>query len=179
MNVTGASADNWVDPLIRPVVVASIPASGNTMTVTPDAGERAAIAKALKLASVDTLTATFQLNHRSGSMVSVEGEVKGRVQLLCVTSLEPFPFDIKEMVEMRFAAPGGKAPKPEDVLASDDPPDEILDGVIDLGKITTEFLSLAIPAFPRKPGASGLTAVEEPAESPFAALARLKEQKPE
>ena len=177
MNAKGEAGKNWVDPLVRPLAIASVPASGLAVTVTPDAAERVAIAKALRLASVDALTATFQVIHRSGGMVAVDGGLKGRIQPFCVVSLEPFSLDINELIEVRFAAPDGRAAKPEDVLASDDPPDEIVDGMIDLGKVTTEFLSLAIPMFPKKTDAQAIAVVEEAAESPFAALARLKEQK--
>ena len=63
-----------------------------------------------------------------------------------------------------------------------DPPDVMVDGVLDLGGVVCEQLALNIDPFPRKPGAEFETVaadegeVDEPAPSPFAALAKLKEE---
>jgi len=56
-----------------------------------------------------------------------------------------------------------------------EPPETLVDGVVDLGVVATEFLMLAIDPYPRKPGA-----VFEPPQNPdagshpFAALAALR-----
>jgi hypothetical protein len=39
-------------------------------------------------------------------------------------------------------------------LNEDDPPEPIVDGIIDLGAVTLEFLALALDPYPRKPGVS-------------------------
>jgi hypothetical protein len=61
------------------------------------------------------------------------------------------------------------------VLETDDPPETIRDGIIDLGAVATEFLVLGLDPYPRKPGAVfDAPPAGDPAGHPFAALAALK-----
>jgi len=73
-----------------------------------------------------------------------------------------------------FAAPGhagANAPTHEGA----DPPDEIVNGRIDLGALTAEFLALGLDPYPRKPGVSfDETAASDRSDSPFAGLERLR-----
>lgn len=75
--------------------------------------------------------------------------------------------------------PGGEAAAVEIVLPVDgavDAPDRepLVDGIVDLGAIATEFLLIGIDPFPRKPGAVfALPSAEGASEHPFAALAAL------
>ena len=56
-----------------------------------------------------------------------------------------------------------------------DPPEPIVNGRIDLGAVTAEFLALGLDPYPRKPGVAYEPAPErDPADSPFAALAKMK-----
>lgn len=173
---SGRSA-SWVDPLTRPVVAATVPVTGIDMTVEPSAEERARMADALDLASVDRLSATYRLRAAAGGVIEVTGELVARVQPVCVVSLEPFVMSLREPVELRFADPAAaprRAPASEEDVSGEDPPDPIENGIIDLGHITTEFLSLALPMYPRKPDAAfdAPDVTEEP--SPFAKLSVLK-----
>ena len=60
-------------------------------------------------------------------------------------------------------------------LETDDPPEAIRDGVIDLGAVATEFLLLGLDPYPRKPGAVfDAPPAGDPKSHPFAALAALK-----
>lgn len=61
-----------------------------------------------------------------------------------------------------------------------DPPDPITDGKIDLGTLASEFLTLGLDPYPRKPGVSfeppgGLGVDAAADESPFSILRKLKE----
>ncbi|MCX8255413.1 MAG: DUF177 domain-containing protein, partial [Beijerinckiaceae bacterium] len=78
----------------------------------------------------------------------------------------------------REAAP----PRPVVVPGNDDqedPADPIVDGKIDLGAVTLEFLTLSLDLYPRKPGVHftdvSVGDKDEAGESPFAALRRLKD----
>ncbi|HRK25157.1 MAG TPA: YceD family protein [Beijerinckiaceae bacterium] len=165
----------WIDPLGRPVLAASIPATGLAFTVTPDAAEREALARALDLVSVDRLTADFQLRAAAGGLYEVSGMLRAEVRPRCVVTLEPFSLVIDEPVSIRFAdaaAPAARraaTPAPADL--DDDPPDPVENGMIDLGRVTTEFLSLALPIYPRAPGAEFAASGEDGPASPFAVLA--------
>jgi hypothetical protein len=96
---------------------------------------------------------------------------------MCVVTLDPFDNQISEVIAVRFApaAAGDRHTRAIEV-GEEDPPDTLVDGVLDLALLATEFLALAIDPYPRKPGA----VFEAPAETQpeadprFAALARLK-----
>jgi hypothetical protein len=94
-----------------------------------------------------------------------------------VVTLEPFP----SHVEDSFAVDFGDAAETEadeiDVDMDQDPPEPIVGGVIDIGELTAQYLSLALDPYPRSPG----VAMEEVwsdadpgALSPFAVLEGLK-----
>jgi hypothetical protein len=57
-----------------------------------------------------------------------------------------------------------------------DPPEPIENGMIDLGRVATDALYLAVDPYPRKPGAVFEPVVEaaDPEDHPFAALKALK-----
>jgi hypothetical protein len=177
MNPGKHKKGGWVDPLLRPVPVSSVPSAGLDSVVEPTGAERAAMAAALGLDSVERLRATYRLTPRAGGQIAVAGELEALARPVCVVTLEPFDLAIREKVELRFAE-ADSAPAETDIeySSADDPPDPIEDGVIDLGKVTTEFLSLAIPAFPRKADAVFAGGDGEKGASPFAALAKLKRQ---
>ena len=182
MSEKSAGRKGWVDPLTRPVVAATIPASGVDITVTPADAERAALARALDLAAVDAISGAFRLSRRAGGEVRLRGRLTGTVRPRCVVTLEAFPLAVDEDVEMTFVDPPRVDRKTGetdeiDLSGGEDPPDIIENGVIDLGHVVTEFLSLAIPPFPRKPGVAMEEAAEPETESPFAALGRLNPPK--
>jgi uncharacterized metal-binding protein YceD (DUF177 family) len=172
-------------PLQRPVKVDAIKLRGTTIVVEADVAEREGIATMLGLPSVETLEARYVLT-RSGERVKLEGEIKAALHQLCVVTLEPFPVSVAAPVRLDFAPEEPEAPRRKagdddgeiDIevrLNEADPPEPIVDGSIDLGAVTLEFLALALDPYPRKPGvAFAEPAPEEPPESPFAALARLK-----
>ena len=57
-----------------------------------------------------------------------------------------------------------------------DPPEPVDNGLIDLGRVATDALYLALDPYPRKPGAVFDPVVEaaDPEDHPFAALKALK-----
>lgn len=173
-------------PLHRPIRVDEIKLRGSHITVRAEAAELAGIARMLDLPSVESLEGRYVLT-RSGERVKLEGEIKATLHQNCIVTLDPFPVSIAVPLKLDFApdAPENPRRKSDDKddgkidievrLNEDDPPEPILDGGIDLGAVTLEFLALALDPYPRKPGAAfAEPAPEEPPESPFAALSRLK-----
>lgn len=171
-------------PLVRPVSTDDLPQEGTDVTVVATAEERAALARDFGLVAIEALTGTFHILRR-GRGVTVNGRVEGDVTQTCVVTLEPFPAHVEEQVEVKFvdaaepkagrAAAGRGDEDRQEHHASLDEPDPIVDGIIDLGALTAEFLALGLDPYPRKPGAS--FAYEEkgaPEDSPFAALKGLK-----
>ncbi len=156
--------------LSRPLVVDDIPEKGATVEVAADADERALLAKAFGLVEIKALTGRFEVK-RKGREAVAKGEVTATVVQTCVVTLDPFDAEVKEAVDLRFAP---DAPALDDDTAPPDAPDPIVDGRIDLGAITAEFLALGLDPYPKKPGASFSFEGEDDKENPFAALAALK-----
>ena len=139
----------------RPVRVETLPRDGLIGTIEATPEERAALARLNGLPDIARLTARFRIAKWKRG-VRVEGEVSARVTQTCVATLEPFEVEVEEPVEARFLPRDAKKPAPEPVLdesADPDEPDELVDGRIDLGALASEFLTLALDPYPRKPGA--------------------------
>jgi hypothetical protein len=173
----------------RPISVADLPARGRDAKVEATAAERAAIARGLGLAVLDSLTGTYHVAPTARG-ARLEGRVIAHIRQTCVVSLDPFDAEIDEPVKLAFAAapePGEGGLLQGDTLSispdEDDPPEPLTGGVIDLGAVTLEFLALGLDPYPRKPGVefsaefSPRSVDEEKAPSPFAALAELRRKK--
>jgi hypothetical protein len=139
---------------------------------------RAAAATAAGVNEVPQLMASFDVARHGRGGLHVVGTVSARVRQTCVVTLEPVENQIEEGVDLVFVPPSALGPIAKDVYLGPEavePPEALIDGVIDLGAIATEFLMLGIDPYPRKPGAvfeapqSGDTG-----SRPFAALAALR-----
>ena len=105
----------------------------------------------------------------------VAGEVKASITQICVASLEPFDSTVERGGRGRFRQAGGMPPEPPTEMHDYEPPDEIINGKIDLGAVAAEFLALGLDPYPRKPGVD--FDFKDPADaemSPFAALNVMK-----
>lgn len=179
-------------PLTRLVDVRSLPQDGTDVFIDADAAQRAALASELGLEAVKSLSAHYRVTRSGRDGALLRGRLKGTVTRQCVVTLEPFDAEISEPVEVLFASEAESARKQAEwtaayasddeaaiaALGQTDPPDPIVDGRIDAGRVTVEFLALSLDPYPRKPGAAfeAPGAPETPeSNSPFAALAQLKE----
>jgi uncharacterized metal-binding protein YceD (DUF177 family) len=166
-------------PFSRPIAVLSVPRAGQNVVLRPTEAQRAAIAAFLALPAVECFEAEVTVAPSRGGSFHVTGGVKARVQQVCVVSLEPFPAEIDETIDVRFAPEeqlGSLGKKEvERTLEDEDPPEPVINGVIDLGELAVEALALGLHPFPRKPGVEtpAMGDADEP-RSPFAALAALK-----
>ena len=149
----------------RVVRVEPLPRDGIEMDIEADAAEREKLAALNGLPAIAHFSASFRIKKWMRG-VEVEGELSARVTQTCVVSLEPFEIDIEEPIDVRFL-PGAPADSIEE-----DAPDPLVDGRIDLGAIASEFLTLSLDPYPRKPG----VAFEPPSEAdaPDSAFARLR-----
>jgi len=163
-----------VGPLSRPVSVVQLPPEGLEYSVEATGEERAAIAKDFKLPAIHSLTGRYKLTG-TPKHVRVVGQVEASITQICVVTLDPFDSTITETVDLEFAEPRPTTDQPQDEQGEYDPPDEILNGQVDLGALTAEFLALGLDPYPRKPGADFQhDAGDQGADSPFAALGKLK-----
>jgi uncharacterized metal-binding protein YceD (DUF177 family) len=167
-------------PWSAPVAVHEVPEPGRHVDLVADEGTRAAVAQAAGLRTLPRLDASFDLTRRGREGLRVVGRVSATVGQTCVVTLEPIENEIDEEIDLVFATEA--APElPEDAaggrrVAPDDAPEPLVAGVVDLGVVATEFLTLGIDPYPRKPGAEFTAPAAEDDESsrPFAALAALK-----
>jgi uncharacterized metal-binding protein YceD (DUF177 family) len=169
------------DPWRALVNVAQIPDSGLHREIEADAPARAAMAEAAGLRDISSMRAAFDLSHRSGGRVHVAGRVQAKVGQTCVVTLEPIENDIDEEVDLIFAPADEIAVQ---IDADDDdgertvaePPEPIENGMIDLGRLATDVLYLAIDPYPRKQDVvfEPQLAAPDPEDHPFAALKALQ-----
>lgn len=169
------------DPWRSPVSVAQIPERGLHRELVADEAQRKAMADAAHLREVISAHASFDVTPKSGGRIHVAGRVSARIGQTCVVTLDPIESDIDEPIDLIFAPPEqipqladlvDDAAEREDV----DPPEPILNGIIDLGRLATDALFLGIDPYPRKPDAvfAHEIAPTDPEDHPFAALKALK-----
>ncbi len=160
-------------PLSRPVSVERLAPEGTEETVVATPEECAALADDFKLPAIHALSGRFKLKglpHR----VRVVGRIEASIMQVCVVTLDLFDSILEEDIEVDFAAPEYASAQASG-REGEEPPDEIVNGRIDLGALTAEFLALGLDPYPRKPGVAfeGDAATDQ-SDSPFAALAALK-----
>jgi len=170
------------DPWRVPVVVLQIPESGLHRAFEADVSERRAMAEIAGLREILSASASFDMRLKSRGRVHVVGHVSARIGQTCVVTLDPIENEIDEPVDLMFAPPE-QIPDLSDLVEEaaeseaeiPDPPEPIVNGVIDLGRVATDALFLGIDPYPRKPEAVFEQPVEvvDPAEHPFAALGEL------
>jgi len=171
------------DPWRVPVAVAQIPDTGLHRDIEADRAICDAIADIGGLREVLSAQASFDVTPKSGGRFHVSGQVRARVGQTCVVTLEPMESDIDEAIDLIFAPPE-QVPQMAALVdeaehtdgETPDPPEPIENGVIDLGKVATDALYLALDPYPRKPDAVFEAPVEaaDPEDYPFAALKALK-----
>ena len=171
------------DPWRALVNAAQIPEGGLHREMEADVGVREAMADLAGVREISSARAAFDLTLDRRGRVHVAGSVRARVGQTCVVTLDPIDSEIDETVDVMFA-PSEQIPHLADLaheaIASEaeitDGPEPIVDGVIDLGRLATDVLLLAIDPYPRKPGAvfEPEVATADPDDHPFAALKTLQ-----
>ncbi|ANW01841.1 YceD family protein [Bradyrhizobium icense] len=171
------------DPWRVPVAVAQIPETGLHRDIEADRAIRNAVAETGGLREVLSAQASFDVTPKSGGRFHVAGHLRARIGQNCVVTLEEIENDIDEPIDLIFAPPEQipqMAALVDDAEESGeetpDPPEPIENGMIDLGRLATDALYLAVDPYPRKPGAVFEPMVEaaDPEDHPFAALKALK-----
>jgi hypothetical protein len=159
--------------------VAQIPDTGMHREIDTNPGERSALADLGGLREVSSADASFDLTPMREGRVHVIGRVKARIGQTCVVTLEPIENDIDEAIDLIFAPPEqipALADLVDDAAEIPDPPEPIVAGMIDLGRLATDALFLGVDPYPRKPGAifEPPATPADPEDHPFAALKVLR-----
>ena len=173
-----------------PLNVAEVPQSGLDISVEADAATLRALAVANGLPNIARLEAAFHVVPKGNHGFNVSGEMRATVTQTCGVSLESFESDRVEPIDVDFvpaveasaAAAAFIGSDAADAAFAKDPPDSITDGQIDLGTLASEFLTLSLDPYPRKPGISyepptgqDVPMAADAKESPFSVLRKLKE----
>jgi uncharacterized metal-binding protein YceD (DUF177 family) len=146
------------------------------------AEERAELAKALELVACERLETRYSIQPLANGQYLAMGMVEAAVVQSCVVTLEPVSSRIVEQFEVDFWPPE-KLSEPSSgefgVLTGRDR-EPIENGTIPIGRIIYEHVATGLDPYPRKEGAEfrwpnlEARADDEPRDSPFAALAKLK-----
>jgi hypothetical protein len=171
------------DPWRVPVLVAQIPETGLHRDIAADQPAREAIADLAGLRAILSASASLDVVPERGGRFHVTGRARARIGQTCVVTLDPIENDIDEPIDLVFAPPE-QIPELSDLVDEaaesegdiPDPPEPIVNGFIDLGRLATDALLLAVDPYPRKLGAVFDLPVEadDPEDHPFAALKALK-----
>jgi uncharacterized protein DUF177 involved in 23S rRNA accumulation len=165
-------------PWSVPVRLDEVPETGLRVDIEADAPVRAAVATAAGVNEMPRLSAGFDVARHGREGLRVVGTVSARVRQTCVVTLDQIENEIEEAVDLAFmppSAPSGSATEVNLAAEAVDPPETLVDGVVDLGAVATEFVILGIDPYPRKPGAVfEPPANADPGSHPFAALEALR-----
>lgn len=173
--------DKVLNELPRPQAVDKIPPAGLRVEINASPEECAAVAARLGLLRLDSLQATLDLQRDTdGLAINVNGKLTAKVQQACVVTLVPVPATLAEAVTGCFMPPEA-IPDEEGALTLTDADEPVIDpivqGMIDVGELVVQHLSLALDPYPRAPGAETAVRVEAGAaagrQKPFLHLADL------
>jgi uncharacterized metal-binding protein YceD (DUF177 family) len=146
--------------------------------IEPDAAGRAAIAQALDISGIRKLRIAGSLIPTARRDWRLEADLGATVVQPCVVTLAPVTTRIDEKVVRTYLS-DLPPPAPGEVEMPEDDTIEPLPASLDLAEVMVEALALALPAYPRAPGADlgemtvtapGLTPLDADAVRPFAGL---------
>ncbi|MDP1670369.1 YceD family protein [Phaeovulum sp.] len=149
--------------------------------LAPDAETRRRIAEWAGIEALPRLRFAGALSPRGRRDWQLEAELDAVVVQACVVTLAPVSTKIAEPVARRWLA-DLPAPVADEAEIPEDVSTEALPEVIDLGAVMLEALELALPLYPRAPGAefgaaevteAGLAPMRNEAPRPFAGLAAM------
>ncbi|MEM6634801.1 MAG: DUF177 domain-containing protein [Pseudomonadota bacterium] len=166
------------------IAVDALPVDGNLpMDFKPDAAARAALAEFLGIPEIRKLRLAGELRPEGTRDWRFVGALGATVVQPCGVTLVPVVTRIDEPAERLFLADPPAPPEGAEAPMPDDDSVEALGREIDLGAVLSEALALALPAFPRAPGAelgeavfteAGKAAMTDDDARPFAGLAALR-----
>jgi Large ribosomal RNA subunit accumulation protein YceD len=178
-----SSTTGSANPWSVPIAVAQIPDTGMHREFEANANQCRALADLGGLREVLSASASLDIELMREGRVHVVGRVRARIGQTCVVTLDPIENDIDEAIDLIFAPPEqiqALADLVDDAAEGEadipDPPEPIVDGAIDLGRLATDALFLGVDPYPRKADAVFEPPVvpDDPEDHPFAALKALK-----
>ena len=161
--------------------VVDIPAGGVRREREATESEREAVARALGLLGLHSLTARYRIEAIAGDAYRLSGNVAGDVEQACIVTLEPVSSKVDASFDVEFWPHLDVADSDEDATVLEGPDVERIEhGLIPAGRIVFETLSASLDPYPRRDGAEFRwqdPRVEEPEKTgPFASLSKLKDK---
>ncbi|OWU71872.1 hypothetical protein ATO2_00515 [Roseovarius sp. 22II1-1F6A] len=153
-------------------------------TLEPDQAARRKLARELELTELSKLRFSGTLRPVGRNDWQLDGTLGATVEQPCGVTLAPVRTRIDETVRRRYSD-SYTAPDETEAEVPEDDTLEPLPETVDLNAVMAEALTLAVPAFPRAPGAElgaqvfapeGVEPLTEEKVKPFAALADLKKR---
>lgn len=163
-------------------VTALSPRKPTRFDLVASPAQRIALAQELGLSRVESLTFKGEIRPSGKRDYAVVADLTARIVQPCSISLQPVKTDISEQVHRTFLA-DFVVPDGDEVEMTGDETIDPLPEIIDAGLVATEALVLAIPLYPRAPGAEltaatyaepGVKPLDDADLKPFAGLAGLK-----
>ena len=167
----------------RPLSREEIGRGRQSLELSADERERAALARRFGLLALDRLEARVTVAPQStANLVLLKGHLSADVTQACVVTLEPVRTQLEESFSQQFSLlPSNDEAERELVIdpEGDDPPEPLAPQGLDLGEVIAQQLAVALEPYPRAEGArldAELAGSEEgsEAEGPFADLMAFK-----
>ena len=158
----------------RPIRVTHLPAAGLALRLEAGPAECIDLASRLGLLALHGFWSELHLKPETAGGVRVTGTLNASVEQACVVSLEPVSQRVHEAFTLRILREGetpSEDPDSEDEV-------ETVDGRAELGEVLAQLLALALDPYPRLDGAVMPDQASDDAGGPFAALSRLRPEKP-
>lgn len=180
MSVQGSAGDT--PPIRLPFRVTALSArKAQRFDLRPDPAMLQALAAWLDITAVRSLRFHGEIRATGRHDFMLEGTLSARVEQACGITLAPVVTDIDEPVIRRYV---GDIPEPvgDEAEMPEDDTMEPVPEVIDAGAVAAEALVLALPPFPRAPGAAldradfappGVVPLGDADLKPFAGLAGI------
>ena len=158
---------------------------GAEFALRPGRAERRAIAETLGIEDLPKLTFSGAIRAEGRADWRLEARLGATVVQSCVVTLAPVRSRIDETVLRRFIADPRPVPEAAEAEIPEDDSEEPLGDEIDLLAVAEEALALALPPYPRAPGAElgdarftapGTDPMSDDETRPFAALKHLRDR---
>lgn len=166
----------------RPVAVHRL-GPEKTFDIAASTDECRALAARFGIKSFSDITARVTLTKlESDRRILLEARFSGEVVQSCIVTLKAVASHLDGRFSLIFETGAGQERVALVSLDGDDPPEPLVDGIIDIGEAVAEHLGLALEAYPRAPdadtGAIGAVSVgrgrELGGQSPFSVLGSLR-----
>jgi uncharacterized metal-binding protein YceD (DUF177 family) len=165
----------------RPLAPDHVPPEGTSVHLAASAAECRLLARRFELIDLTRLEGDIRVLPVGGTeTIQVSGHVSADVVQSCVVTLDPVPAKVEADFDRLFSRDVPYEAEGEvEIDPEAEAPEPLVDGMLDLGELLAEELSLALEPYPRSPDADRLLAEQEADQakerrSAFASLDSLR-----